>query len=485
MKIKQRIMNYLDNITIFKKLMLSLLILVLIPVICFGAISYMLTYRAMYRNISRSIDINQQRIAETLNTHLNMIDSFLSEEIYKRDFQQLVRGFDSGLVTFAAVEEACAGIVAEANLFLRVDDAVYVPSPYCGTAHLETATAEDYRIRATKQGDRFFFTKEVCNLYTEQILGELTISISLFSFLSEYLQMDKEEYGFLLFDKEDNEIFANWNIAMNTGKPTAQYMKNQADSFCTFNGAQYIVSRESFPAVGWELYCFVPQRLVQTQVNAILLTTITIVIVCAVTVVLLSLLVAYSMTYRLNIMVNRMKEYRIDGVQLKTAHDLGGDEIGQLAVFFDRMERRNAMLVQEIYESKLEQKEMELRALQSQIKPHFLYNCLDNINIRALMLGDEQISNVVTMLADFYRTSLNKGQRATTVGNEIKNVKTYLSLLRAMDGKFRVEYNIDADVEQYTLISLALQPIVENAGIGDLSFQQRFQYHKSPGKDCP
>lgn len=463
MKLRQTIGRYFDNISIFKKLMVSFLFLALIPVIAIGSISYALTYHTMHRDIAQSMAVNQQRIETTLNAHLDTIDSFLSEEIYRPEFQRLVRGVNSGLITMGAVAEACNTIATEADLFLRVTEAFYIPSPHSGTDRLENATPEDYRLTVTKQGDALFFTKAVCNLYTEQILGELTISISLFSFLDEYLQMDKEEYGFLLFDRNGDEIFANWNIAVDTGRPTSQYMHNQTGTRCTVNGIRYIFSVVSFPTAEWELYCFVPQRLVEEQLNAILLTTATTVLVCIVGVVLLSLAVAYSMTHRLNIMVNRMRNYRVDDAHLPGNHDLGGDEIGQLAVIFDRMEQRNAVLIQEVYESKLEQKETELRALQAQIKPHFLYNCLDNINIRALMLGDGQISEVVTMLADFYRTSLNKGQSATSVGNEIKNVKTYLSLLTAMGGKFRVEYDIDPDVEQYTLISLALQPIVENA----------------------
>lgn len=463
MGIRNRITAYFDNISIFKKLMVSFLLLALLPVICIGAISYMLTYHTMYIDVARSVDINQSRIADTLGERLSQMDQFLSEAIYSREFQQLAMGYDSGLVDFSALEEACREMMTGAELSLKIQEAVYTPSPYSGSGHLERAGPAAYQICVTQHGSSLRFAKRVCNLYTEQIMGELTISVSLFSFLDEYLQMDKEEYGLLLYDRQDQEVFSNWHIAADTGHPTADYLKHQTGSVCTVNGVRYITARESFPLAGWELYCLVPQRLVQSQVDTILWTTVSTVLVCAVTIVLLSLFVSYTMTYRLNIMVSRVKNYRVDDLRLNHRHDLGGDEIGQLAVFFDHMEHRNAVLIQEVYESKLEQKEAELKALQAQINPHFLYNCLDNINIRSLVLGDTQISNVVTMLADFYRTSLNKGRSTTTVGNEIKNVTTYLSLLTALGGKFRVEYDIDPDVTHYTMISLTLQPIVENA----------------------
>ena len=463
MKGRMRMAAWLNNISIFKKLMLSFLVLSLIPIVCIGVISYTLTYRTMHRDLSSSITINQQRIAETINGQLTDIDGFLSEKIYDRQFQQQVRAHAGGMVTDAAVQQSCAQIVADANLPIRVTDAVYIPARRDDSVPLRPSTSEDYRLSVSRQEETLYFTKAVCNLYTEQVLGELRISVSLLSFLDEYLQMDREEYGFLLFDEQGNKVFANWNITVDTGRPTAAFMANQPTGSCTVNGERYITAREDFPVAGWVLYCFVPQRLLQTQVNAILLTTVTTVLICSVAVLLLSLFVAYSMTVRLNVMVGRMKTYRVDDTQMPVRDDLGGDEIGQLSEFFDLMSQRNARLIEEVYKSKLEQQEMEQRALQAQIKPHFLYNCLDNINIRALMLGDDQISNVVTMLADFYRTSLNKGRSATSVSNEIKNVKSYLSLLTAMGGKLRVEYDIDKQTEPYTLISLTLQPIVENA----------------------
>lgn len=459
----KKIVAYIDNISIFKKLMGSFLLLALLPVCCIGFLSYMRVSRVMYNDISRSIAMNQERISTTLNDRLSRVDLFLSEAIYDRDFQQLAIGLDNRLVTTSALEEACREIVSESDFFLKLKAAAYIPSVYSGTGHLQNATPESYRMRLSQSGDDLVFTKAVCNLYTEQILGELTLRVSLFSFLDESLQMDKEEYGLLLFDGENHEVFSNWNISGDTGHPTAEFLKNQSGSLCTVNGVRYIMSKEGFPAVGWELYFLVPQRLVQSQVNAILWTTLSTLLICTVTIVLLSLFVSYTMTYRLHIMINRVKNYRVNDTSLTNPHDLGGDEIGQLAAFFDRMEERNAVLIQEVYESKLEQKEAELRALQAQIDPHFLYNCLDNINIRALVLGDTQISDVVTRLADFYRTSLNKGQSTTTIRNELKNVSTYLSLLRTLGGKFQVEYDIDPDVSDYTMISLTLQPIVENA----------------------
>lgn len=463
MKGRMRMPVWLNNISIFKKLMLSFMVLSLIPIVCIGVISYTLAYRTIYRDLSRSLTLNQQHIAETINEQLSAIDDFLSKEIYDRQFQQQVRAHAGGMVTDAAVQQSCAQIVADANLPIRVTNAVYIPARRDATVPLRPSTDEDYLLSVSRQEDTLYFTKSVCNLYTEEVLGELRISVSLLSFLDEYLQMDREEYGFLLFDQQGNRVFVNWNITVDTGRPTAAFMANQPAGSCTFNGERYITAREEFPAAGWVLYCFVPQRLLQTQVNAILVTTATAVLVCIVSVLVLSLVVSYSMTARLNVMVNRMNDYRVDDAQLPVRDDLGGDEIGQLSEFFDLMSQRNARLIEEVYESKLEQQEMEQRALQAQIKPHFLYNCLDNINIRALMLGDDQISNVVTMLADFYRTSLNKGRSATRVSNEIKNVKSYLSLLTAMGGKFRVEYDIDEQAEPYTLISLTLQPLVENA----------------------
>ncbi|WP_173437666.1 sensor histidine kinase, partial [Sharpea azabuensis] len=140
------------------------------------------------------------------------------------------------------------------------------------------------------------------------------------------------------------------------------------------------------------------------------------------------------------------------------------DEIGQLITGFGHMINRIKFLIEEVYESKLAQKNYEMRALQQQINPHFLYNTLSMINFMAIESGQNDISKITLALSDFYRTALNKGHNTTSLADELKNMNAYLDIQQMMhDYEFDLDIEIDDDIMDYETPNLILQPIVENA----------------------
>lgn len=110
-----------------------------------------------------------------------------------------------------------------------------------------------------------------------------------------------------------------------------------------------------------------------------------------------------------------------------------------------------------------------MKALQAQINPHFLYNSLSLINWKAIMAGQEEISQMAQLLSTFYRTTLNKGKNITTVKGEWDNTCSYVQIQNLMhSGKMRVETRIDPEMLEYEMLNLLLQPLVENAVIHGL-----------------
>ena len=140
------------------------------------------------------------------------------------------------------------------------------------------------------------------------------------------------------------------------------------------------------------------------------------------------------------------------------------DEITELGLSFNIMIGK----IRELLDSKIKEHEIlkkaEMRALQSQINPHFLYNTLDTIIWMAEAKKTDQIVEVVSALSNFFRISLSKGQDWITIAEEIERVKSYLIIQKIryrdiMD--FRIE--VDESVSGNTVLKLILQPLVENA----------------------
>ena len=131
---------------------------------------------------------------------------------------------------------------------------------------------------------------------------------------------------------------------------------------------------------------------------------------------------------------------------------------------FGKMINQINSLIEDVYKSRIIQKDYEMKALQAQINPHFLYNSLSLINWMAIEADQKDISGITLSLSSFYRTALNKGKNILLVKDEILNMKSYLDIQLMMhDYEFDAEINIDDEILEYKILNLLLQPLIENA----------------------
>lgn len=140
------------------------------------------------------------------------------------------------------------------------------------------------------------------------------------------------------------------------------------------------------------------------------------------------------------------------------------DEFGFLIESFNRMAVYQKHLIEDHYEQRLRLATTELKFLQSQINPHFLYNTLDSIYWTAKNYDAEEISEMVMNLSKFFRLSLNKGNEVFSIEESLVHLHYYIRIqqLRFLDN-FTVEYRIDEACKPILILKLLLQPIVENA----------------------
>jgi len=140
------------------------------------------------------------------------------------------------------------------------------------------------------------------------------------------------------------------------------------------------------------------------------------------------------------------------------------DEITELGMSFNIMIGK----IKELLDSKMKEQEnlkkAELRALQAQINPHFLYNTLDTIIWMAESNKTGQVVEIVGALSRFFRISLSKGMDWITIGEEVERIRSYL-IIQKMRYRDILDFNInvDEDVTENTILKLILQPLVENA----------------------
>lgn len=167
------------------------------------------------------------------------------------------------------------------------------------------------------------------------------------------------------------------------------------------------------------------------------------------------------------------EDYEI--VNSVTGHDELSEAFSDLEVMVQNIKKKDA----EMYEARISEKElitaqqeMEFKMLASQINPHFLYNALETIRMKAFTVGDREVATAIKLLGKSMRYVLeNIGTSYTMLSKELEHVETYLSIQKLRFGeKFDSIFQLaeDIDPSQIYVLPLLLQPIVENAIIHGL-----------------
>lgn len=281
---------------------------------------------------------------------------------------------------------------------------------------------------------------------------------NVFEDLSENIS---DNYGICVSDRLGQNIysydtFTDKNKEYNLSLPeiTKKYSDMNKD---------YFIVKKTIPETGWNVWLYKPEKLMGTSIRQINIITFGGTLVCLVATFMCIRFTAIFVTTRIGKLQKAVA--RVEKEDFSYAlNTTSQDEIGELITSFSKMERKLNYLINEVYKSRIKEKEYEMKALQAQINPHFLYNTLSLINWKAIEAGKRDISKITLALSAFYRTSLNKGNNITHISGEIENMRSYLSIqLMLHDDGFDVTEDIDDSILEYTCPNLILQPLIENA----------------------
>lgn len=216
---------------------------------------------------------------------------------------------------------------------------------------------------------------------------------------------------------------------------------------------------------GWTLAGTIPSDLYSSQNRFILLLTAAAVVATIVINGGLVLFVIQRVTNPLRVLTRLLTKVNPDG-PMPAYYSASQDEIGRLGESYNMLGSHIKELKEQLIRDETRKKEADIRALQAQINPHFLYNTLSSIHWMALMTDEKRIAEMVGALSDFLQFSLNKGSDHCPVHQEISHVQNYTQIqtIRYPD-KFEVDINVDPALSDKIILKLLLQPLLENAMI--------------------
>lgn len=231
----------------------------------------------------------------------------------------------------------------------------------------------------------------------------------------------------------------------------------------TLNHQKYLVTYYELAYVDYKLINLVPleQLLVENNIikNVMILSILVSFLICLAFIFLFY----YRVLHPLHQVRNVMKELEKENFDIRL-NIKGYNEIAVLGKTFNKMSARLKKLMEQVYLEKVKQKEAELKALQAQVDPHFLYNTLDTIYWMSRMEQAPETSNLIKALAKLFRLSLNKGDEFTTVKKELEHLENYITIQkRRYQGLINFSINVDEGLLSCKVVKLVLQPLVENA----------------------
>lgn len=165
---------------------------------------------------------------------------------------------------------------------------------------------------------------------------------------------------------------------------------------------------------------------------------------------------------RLNCILNGMTKVMQGDLSVRLPGDKNGDELDIISIHFNEMCEKLDEHIQKQYLAEIEQKNAEMSALQSQINPHFLYNTLEAIRMKAICNGDREVGKMLYSMAVTFRSQIKEAD-VITMAQELHYCKKYLELFEyRYQGQFQSRVICPDEYLQVPIIKFVLQPIIEN-----------------------
>ncbi|SEB26306.1 sensor histidine kinase [Paenibacillus sp. 276b] len=304
--------------------------------------------------------------------------------------------------------------------------------------------------------------------FTLEKLGTLVIRVRLDRIVQDQMQHPAEDSQLLITD--GREVIYPTESTVSKSEIESELKRTQPYGIAMFEQGRNFVARANSPYTDWVYLYMTPfdQMFKQIQFVKQLVTVIFIMIFLAA--LIFGAKFSRSITQPIAQLIKKMRNIekgdldKLEEVALGNVPVSSQNEVGLLHRTFKMMVQRIRELIDENYAKQLVIRETELKALQAQINPHFLYNTLESINWLAKVQKQHQISEMVEALGFLLRSSVNMSEKWITLERELDIVRSYVTIQHTrFEERLDFDMDIAPEVGTARIPKLTLQPLVENA----------------------
>jgi len=289
-----------------------------------------------------------------------------------------------------------------------------------------------------------------------KVVGSLFIDVDagvLEGFFQE-MNLSKDDELYVL-DGSDRLYYSN---RLDPAKP------EHAEAFANLDDEGYLVFSDEIPYLEGRVLMRVSEKSLFEQLTSTQSAVYIAIAVCAIVLLGMGTLFSRRLASPIRQVLHHMNKVEIGNLDTQI-QNYGKDEIGRLAYGFNRMVERLKVFINDAYVAEIKQKQAELNALKSQIRPHYLYNTLEVIRMNAVYNDDGEVADMILALSNQLKYVIDYGEDWVSVQEELDHLKDYFYIIRVrFENRIDLRLQIAEDVRlDYQLLKLSLQPIVENA----------------------
>lgn len=499
--------SHLFKFSIRKRLFIIMILIAIVPMALIGCFSYVFTstqakneFRTssmiMLRQISQNIDqylyqtelitkmaLRDERVKDALkydksDTKMQRLRKNNEIEQFMSNMNMIVEGI-SGIYIFTDYKifskyyDYAAVDYNYINVFKN--DSWYRETVDNGGAMVLFSTHTPFQ-RKNGEEKVISFARVIKEFNDDKPLGVLLIDLNLNKFreicknVNFIEQPDNRNY--IIIDDEGKVVYSSADFVLSEKLDIEdRFLKNilkysSGDLIGNIRGEKSYMTYVSSPYTGWNviMYTTYKELIKSSVIIAKFIIIIAIFVVVLVFITVANIAEKWSQPIiELSNAVECVEKGDFD-FELKCKNYAYDDEIKKLILGFKNMVDGLQTLIKRTNQLKVKQKQAELEALQKQINPHFLYNTLQSIQMKAVIQGQEEISDMIGALGELFKLNTKKSGNIVLLGHEIKHVELYIEIQKMRYGeKFHYIEQIDPQTLDLYTIRFILQPIVENA----------------------
>ena len=486
-------MKYLSNLPLKQKLsciILSVLTLILLFFLLALQISKYSYNEQLYRAIAGNLSFS----ASTISKHLKNIESFSSVVIAQKEVQESLDAVNSNddVLTLSKNYSLLNEVVSTYQQTYKQNNlsciALINPrftncSNFPVMSRIPPEFLREILQKAAQASGSAVWISDSSNHYlilSRQIRKTENLSLKPLGYLLLFINLDDlvgdanqavntyESGHYLIYDNE-KLIYHSEGISQDWALLLYEKLQRPYD-IIKQNRHKYFAVRSRIPSYEWNYINLIPYD----DINRSIVAVFQLILVILLAGLLLSLFVAHIMMRYVvrdfELLLHKMEIFSQTELQLPESridYSQRSDEIGKLHQSFDAMAERIQHLVNTNYRYQILNRDARLKALESQINPHFLYNTLETVNWRAKALKDDTISNIVQSLAALLRATLSNEKSLVPLNYELNLVNNYITIQKIRFEErllFRFyDSECTENLKNALVLPLTIQPLLENA----------------------